>query len=102
MIRKFLDVSSGHLSRQTWTWLDEQPADEVLRDPSNVTAAGIAGGRTRHGWFVYAPEDPPAGYPADLLVVLAMARIREAEYVLFDCDAVRDQGLPILHHGFAD
>jgi hypothetical protein len=58
MTRQFLDASSGHLSPDTWAWLDARLADDVLRDPQNGVAGQIAGGRTRHGWFVYAPEDP--------------------------------------------
>ena len=46
MIRKFLDVSSGHLSEETWTWLNEQLASDKLHDPHNSTAAQIAGGPT--------------------------------------------------------
>ncbi len=44
MIRKFFDVSSGHLSIDTWAWLDAQLADEILRELTNTVAAGIAGG----------------------------------------------------------
>ena len=66
MIRKFLDVSSGHLSEETWTWLNEQLASDKLHDPHNSTAAQIAGGPTRYGWFVFAPEDTPDDFPADL------------------------------------
>ena len=50
MIRSFLDVSSGHLSPETWVWLDAQLADDTLRYPRNAHAAQIAGGRTRYGW----------------------------------------------------
>lgn len=97
MIRRFLDVSSGHFSPTTWAWLDAQFADDVLRDGRNDTARQLAGGRTRHGWFVYAPEDPCEGVPVDLAAVLAEARKQNAEYVLFDCDALPNQDLPVLH-----
>jgi len=100
MIRKFLDVSSGHLSEETWAWLDAQLAENTLRDPQHGAAAQIAGGPTRYGWFVFAPEDAPDDFPADLLAVLKTARAQGAEYVLFDCDAVPDQDLPILHPDF--
>ena len=100
MIRHFLDVSSGHLSPETWAWLDSALAD--ARDPGNDNAALLAGGRTRYGWFVYAPEDAPEGFPTDLLAVLNTARAQGAEYVLFDCDAVPDQDLPVLHPDFRD
>jgi hypothetical protein len=42
----------------------KQPTD-AIRDPAN-SSAQILGGRTRHGWFVYASERPEAPIPADL------------------------------------
>ena len=102
MMRSLLDCSSGHLSADTWAWLDAQLADEVLREPSNSSAAGIAGGRTRYGWLVYAMEEPPENIPADLASVCAYARRRGAEYILFDSDAIPDQDLPVLHPDFGD
>ena len=56
MIRSFLDASSGHLSPDTWSWLETNLAEDVISDPANNTAASIAGGKTRYGWFVYAPK----------------------------------------------
>ena len=102
MIRSFLDASSGHLSPETWAWLDAQLSDDLLRDPAAEHAAQIAGGRTRYGWFVYASEDLPEGVPPDLTAVLSRARARGAEYVLFDCDAAAIEDLPILHPDFLD
>ena len=100
MIRRFLDCSSGHLTPETWAWLDAQLADEVLRAPDNGSATEIAGGRTRYGWFVYATEAPPNDMPADLRLVCAYARRRGADYVLLDCDASPDPDLPVLHPDF--
>ena len=100
MIRQFLDVSSGHLAEQTWAWLDKQLGQDIVRDPRNGAAAQLAGGITRYGWFVYAPEDPDPDLPQDLRAVLTIARERGAEYVLFDCDAVPNQDLPVLHPDF--
>ena len=102
MIRSFLDASSDHLSADTWTWLDAQLAEDRLRDPTSTPAVTIAGGRTRYGWFVYAPEDAAEGLPADLTAVLVRARAEGAEYVLFDCDAALIDGLPVLHPDFTD
>jgi hypothetical protein len=89
MIRKFLDCSSGHISPGTWTWLDAELADEILRDPGNSIAAGIAGGRTRYGWFVYALQETCIDIPADLRRVCKFAHARGAEYVLLDWPVVR-------------
>ena len=84
MLRTFLDASSGHLSAETWAWLDEQLSDELLRDPRSESAAQIAGGKTRYGWLVYAPEGATEGLPEDLTTILLRARQQGAEYVLFD------------------
>lgn len=102
-LRAFLDASSGHLSPDTWAWLDANFADEGLRDPRNHAAGQLAGGRTRYGWFVYAPEEPPAvAVPDDLAAVLRHAHRLGAEYVLFDRDAAPLPGLPVGHPDFAD
>ena len=101
MIRRFLDCSSGHLSPETWSWLDAHLGDDVLRDPADRITASLAGGRTRYGWFVYAPEDPDDAIPEDLRRVCDSARKQGAEYVLFDCDALPMEALPILHPDFA-
>ena len=102
MTRRFLDCSSGHLSPATWTCLDEHLADDTLRESAAMVATVIAGGRTRHGWFVYAADDPPEAMPADLQTVCACARRAGAAYVLLDCDALPNQDLPILHLDFLD
>jgi hypothetical protein len=101
MICRFRDIPSGHLTPETWTWLDNQFTEDNLRNPTNEIAAYLAGGRTRHGWFVYAPEDALADIPADLAAVLRTARTYGAEYILLDCDAVPNQDLPVLHPDFA-
>jgi hypothetical protein len=96
-LRSFLDVSSGHLSPETWKWLDDQFADSVLRDPRSEGAARIAGGKTRYGWLVYAPEGITDGVPEHLTLALLAAREQGVEYILFDCDAPLDENLPIRH-----
>ena len=102
MIRRFLDVSSGHLSLDTWHWLDTQFADEELRDPCNHVASELAGGRTRYGWFVYAPDHPINDVPDDLARIFKVARRHRADYVMFDADAPPHPDLPILHPDFLD
>jgi hypothetical protein len=101
-LRTFLDASNGHLSPDTWAWLDDQLSDALLRNPENGSAAQIAGGKTRYGWLVYAPGDSPDGLPEDLATVLTVARERGDEYVLFDCDAVPDVSLPVRHPDFLE
>jgi len=98
-VLRYLDASSGHLSVQTWEWLDAITADDALRDPRNPHAE-ILGGRTRHGWFVWASGAPPATVPADLATLMRLARQRHCEYLLLDTDALPIEGLPPLHPGF--
>lgn len=102
MIRTFLDLSSGHLSPETQAWLDAQLANNLLRAPENAHAAMIAGGKTRYGWFVYAPEGGADGLPEDLAATLRTARAQGAEYALFDCDAPIRPDLPIRDPDFQD
>jgi hypothetical protein len=100
-MRRFLDVSSGHLSPETWAWLDDQTADHRVRDPRHPHAE-ILGGCTRHGWFVYAHEAPIAPVPADLQAVMRLARQRDCDYALFDCDELPMEDLPVLYPDFRD
>ena len=99
--RRFLDCSSGHLSQDTWAWLDVNLADDECRSPCSPVAAALGGGRTRYGWFVYATNEKLDGLPSDLQAVCAYARRRGADYILFDCDAVPMEDLPVLHPDFA-
>ena len=101
MIRSFLDVSSGHLSPETWAWLDAETTSEKVRSFGPSAQVVLASGM-RYGWFVYANEEPAEGIPADLDAVFRVARQRGCEYVLFDCDAIPLEDLPILHPDFTD
>lgn len=99
--RSFLDLSSGHLSAETWVWLDAQTTDEMVRSLGPSAQVVLASGM-RYGWFVYANEEPEEGIPADLAAVFRLARQRGCDYVLFDCDAIPLEDLPILHPDFAE
>ncbi len=87
-VGRYLDASSGHLSVATWEWLDAITTDDTL------------GGRTRHGWFVWASEAPPATVPADLATLMRLARQRQCEFLHLDCDALPMEDLPVLHPDF--
>lgn len=100
-IRSFLDLSSGHLLPETWAWLDAQTADEVVRSLGPSAQVVLAGGM-HYGWFIYADEEPGEAIPAELAAIFRLARLRGCEYVLFDCDAVPMEDLPILHPDFAE
>ncbi len=101
-VRVFLDVSSGHLSPETWAWLDAQTTDDMVRDPDNRLGSELLGGRTRYGWFVYAHDRPTEPVPADLVAVMRLARRLRCAYVLLDCDAPPTPDLPLRHPGFRD
>jgi hypothetical protein len=73
----------------------------MVRDPRNRSAK-ILGGRTRHGWFVWASEAPIASVLADLVAVLRYARKHGCDYVLLDCDALPMADLPVSHSDFQD
>lgn len=101
MNRQFLDISSGHLSPETWEWLDSQTEEASLRSPARQPE--ILAARTRYGWFVYADEAPPPPVPADLSGIMLLARKRGCEYILFDCDAApMEDELPVLHPDFRE
>ncbi len=74
-IRKFLTLSTGHVTAETATKLDLYPA-----------AWGIYGGPLEAGWFIWAPEHDIEGAPEDLMRVLRFARAHDCPYVLFDRD----------------
>jgi hypothetical protein len=81
--------------------LDEQTSDDAVRDPAN-SGAEILGGRTRHGWFVYAAEEPTTPIPADLATLMRHARRSSCEYILLDCDALPMEDVPVLHPDVTD
>jgi hypothetical protein len=85
-VRPFLDVSTGHLSPGTRALLDDEDALEDA--PSSLM-------RGAYGWMVHVPEDAVASlrWPGDLEGVLAHARLHGCDYVLFDADAPRIDGL---------
>ena len=100
-IRCFLDLSSGHLSAETWAWLDAQTTEAAVRG-LGPDAQAVLAGRMRHGWFVYADAEPGDMVPGDLAAVLHHARSQGCEYVLLDADAAPLEDLPILHPDFAE
>ncbi|MGQ7794438.1 DUF5983 family protein [Faunimonas sp. B44] len=82
-VRNFLDLSTGHLTRRTRDWLEND--------------APISLAKTEYGWFLYAPEDRITWYPQDLWACLQKAREMGCCYALFDCDAERVDYLPYYH-----
>ncbi|MCL8382077.1 DUF5983 family protein [Xanthobacter aminoxidans] len=84
MLRTFLDLSTEHMKPETAHNLDVTPIAEW----------SVAGGRTGHGYFIYAHDEDDGSIPPDLWAVMCFARERGAEYILFDCDAATVEGLP--------
>lgn len=99
--QRVLDVSGGHLRPTTWAWLDDQTADDVVRDPANHAYA-ILGGRTRQGWFLRADEVLDSTVPSDLADMLRYVRQSGCSFVTVDCDCIPLADLPILHPEFQD
>ncbi|MEQ1950893.1 hypothetical protein [Mesorhizobium sp. CN2-181] len=104
MIRQFLDLSTGHVSLDTRDWLDAQgklAANFLHFEDKSPVISTI--GRTCHGWFIWAGDKEDdnwsadhlaRGVPEDLIAVLTYARNQGCDYVLFDQDADRIDGLP--------
>lgn len=82
-VRKFLDLSTGHLTEKTRERMDEMPPMQcAYPHPDGF------------GWFVYVDTDPAnyepgedCPYPPDLIACFKAARERDCDYILFDCDA---------------
>lgn len=92
-----LTISAGHLSPDTWSWLDTHLQEDNLLHPANSVAALLGGGLTRYGWFMACPTEGCEELPRDLWDVLADARRRGASYMVFKRDAILLDDLPIRH-----
>lgn len=90
-VRRFIVISTGHVTEATAKLLDDVPVDEWP----------CLGGRYGdYGWFVYA-HDENCGVgkdriPDDLFAVMIWARKERCDYVLLDCDGDQIDALP--HH----
>lgn len=78
-LRVFLDCSTAHLS----------PSARAFIESGEPFASA-----TPYGWFVWANEEADEKVPIDLAAIMAHARKRGAEYILFDCDAEEIATLP--------
>ncbi|MDX5370679.1 MAG: hypothetical protein LPL29_15015 [Alphaproteobacteria bacterium] len=85
MIRKFLDISTGHLTVHTREMIDAGKYDDTLSyTPWHD-----------YGWFVWVPTDQftYAGCSTDLRNCFDRAKALGCDYILFDRDAQRDEEL---------
>lgn len=93
-IRKFLDLSTGHLRQSTRDLLDEDKGPTLRFE------------HPEYGWFVYVSDDVTDAatgevlpgtddpVPADLADCFALARQLGCEYIMFDIDGGFHPDLP--------
>lgn len=102
-VRKFLDLSTAHLSPAAKDWLRESA---YLNHEGNCGVFGQGAalgtlGATLYGWFMHAPELPETGgmdhgIPEDMWPIIRYAHEEGCHAILFDSDAVILQELPVL------
>ncbi|MDN5925703.1 MAG: hypothetical protein L0I29_01350 [Hyphomicrobiales bacterium] len=88
-VRRFIVISTGHVTEKTAKFLDGAPGDEW---------PCLGGKYGDYGWFLYAhDENCGAGkdaIPDDLFAVMTWAREQRCDYVLLDCDGDQVDALP--------
>lgn len=89
-IRRVLVLSTGHVSHQTMTMLDNT-------EPENWP---VYGGKIPHGWYIYAHDENDGKIPPDLWACCDFARKSGFDYIQFDCDWDQTQfpQLPAYRH----
>lgn len=83
-IRKFLTLSTAHVTDDTRRILDE----------SKLTDWPVFGFQGVFGWVIFCHEEKDETIPEDLWRVLEYARAKGCEYVMFDADADMIDDLP--------
>jgi sugar phosphate isomerase/epimerase len=104
MIRKFLDISTAHLSPEAKAWLDEcgwcnAEASHYYDSAKHFGGSLGSVGLTLSGYLTWCPqedhdEDDWHGMPPDLAHVCRHARSLGCDYVLFDADSMPIDDLP--------
>lgn len=102
MIRKFLDLSTAHLTPATrdliWSGWPCAPITTWLSDPPHDPAS----------CFVHVPDDlddpdeHPENIPDDLMTCLRFARSLDCDRILFDRDGPTTDALPVHEDEAAD
>lgn len=91
-VRRFLDLSTGHLSVETRTYLDEQGRIAAIRRPTSGPAPhpDFLMGSTAWGWIVWAGMEDDSqnlqALPIDLQRCIRFAKEQDCDYILFDAD----------------
>jgi hypothetical protein len=82
-IRRFLDLSTGHLKPETRTLLDLICEGQQRGDITSWASC------TPFGWFIWAGDEESdlTEYPADLQDCMRKAQEHGCDYILFDRDA---------------
>lgn len=82
-VRRFLDLSTGHLKPETHKWLDALCESQKRGDLASWASC------TPFGWFVWAHDEESdlSEFPEDLRTCMAKAQAMGCDYVLFDRDA---------------
>ena len=94
VMRRFLDLSTGHISEATCNFLNLQ-----YQIGSPVCIVDQHGPDGEHGYWVWVTgEDSPAfeKLPPDLRAVMSYARVRQCDWICFDRDAPQLPGLPFF------
>jgi len=95
MVRKFLDLSTAHLTPRDADYLEGAAAEwEVIARGGG--SASITCGRLPFGFFVHASDEPCEDVPDNIRRVMARARELDCDYILFDQDAEPCEGLPLF------
>lgn len=96
-VRKYLDISTGHITKED---SERLAADALARRPFHPIVE-----ESWYGWWVYAPtelkkewapEVSARGYSKEFIGVLAYARKHRCTWIKLDCDAPVVPGLPVF------
>jgi len=83
-IRKFLTLSTGHVTKETQQILDGST-------PKNWPVFGFGG---EYGWVIYAHDEHDLEIPPDLWGLCEYARSKGCDYIMLDADADLIDDLP--------
>lgn len=90
MIAKYLDISTGHVSKETAEWIEEQTTTRSFE------GGVIAYMKGEYGWIVYVHEEVGDDVPLDLVEVLVYARKKKCIWIMFDADGEQIKQLPMF------
>lgn len=80
MIGLYLDLSTAHITTDTYDALVDQELESIVSYPKVCEY-------DTYGVFVYVPEDEDQDIPVDLKNVIDYARANDCQWIQFDRDA---------------